>query len=64
MFQGTVNGSGLGDDISTLAKNHGYSITSDTVCGHVDFLGQNSDLTDFELEMTSGGLGGRRGNGS
>ena len=27
----TANGSGLGDGIATLAKTHGYTITSDEV---------------------------------
>ena len=51
----TANGSGLGDGIVTLAKNHGYTITSEEVYAHADFLGQDGDLTDFELEMISGG---------
>ena len=51
----TTNGSGLGDGIATLAKTHGYSITSEEVYAHTDFLGQDGDLTDFELEMISGG---------
>ena len=34
-----ANGSGLGDGIATLAKNHGYSITVDEVYAHGDFLG-------------------------
>ena len=51
----TANGSGLGDGIATLAKNHGYMITSDEVYAHADFLGQDGDLTDFELGMISGG---------
>ena len=51
----TANGSGLGDSIATLAKTHGYTITSDEVYAHQDFLGQDGDLTDFELEMISGG---------
>ena len=55
----TANGSGLGDNIATLAKNHGYTITSEEVYAHTDFLGQDGDLTDFELEMISGG-GGRK----
>ena len=50
-----VNGSGLGDGIATLAKNHGYTITSEEVYAHADFLGQDGDLTDFELELISGG---------
>jgi len=54
----TRNGSGLGDGIATLAKTHGYTITSEEVYAHQDFLGQDGDLTDFELEMISGG--GRR----
>ena len=52
-----ANGSGLGDGIATLAKNHGYTITSEEVYEHADFLGQDGDLTDFELEMISGGQG-------
>ena len=52
-----ANGSGLGDGIATLAKNHGYTITSEEVYAHADFLGQDGDLTDFELEMISGGRG-------
>ena len=51
----TANGSGLGDGIATLAKNHGYTITSDEVYAHADFLEQDGDLTDFELELISGG---------
>ena len=51
----TTNGSGLGDGIATLAKNHGYTITSEEVYAHADFLGQDGDVTDFELEMISGG---------
>ena len=50
-----ANGSGLGDGIATLAKNHGYTITSEEVYAHQDFLGQDGDLTDFELEIVSGG---------
>ena len=50
-----ANGSGLGDGIATLAKNHGYTITSEEVYAHADFLGQDGDLTDFELELISGG---------
>jgi hypothetical protein len=53
----TTNGSGMGDSIATLAKNHGYTITSDEVYAHADFLGQDGDLTDFELELISGGQG-------
>ena len=53
----TASGSGLGDGIATLAKNHGYTITSDEVYAHADFLGQDGDLTDFELELISGGQG-------
>ena len=51
----TTNRSGMGDSIATLAKNHGYTITSDEVYAHQDFLGQDGDLTDFELELISGG---------
>ena len=43
----TANGSGLGDGIATLAKNHGYTITSEEVYAHQDFLGQDGDLTDY-----------------
>ena len=57
----TANGSGLGDGIATLAKNHGYTITSEEVYAHQDFLGQDGDLTDFELEMVSGGAKGAGG---
>ena len=56
-----ANGSGLGDGIATLAKNHGYTITSEEVYAHQDFLGQDGDLTDFELEMGSGGAKGAGG---
>ena len=55
----TTNGSGFGDGIATLAKTHGYTITSEEVYAHADFLGQDGDLTDFELEMFSGGGYGR-----
>ena len=51
----TTNASGMGDSIATLAKNHGYTITSDEVYAHAEFLGQDGDLTDFELELISGG---------
>ena len=57
----SANGSGLGDGIAPLAKNHGYTITSEEVYEHADFLGQDSDLTDFELEMVSGGHSSRVG---
>ena len=57
----TANGAGLGDGIATLAKTHGYTITSEEVYAHQDFLGQDGDLTDFELELISGG--GRRKRG-
>ena len=53
-----TNGAGLEENIVTLAKNHGYTITQDDVTQHADFLGQDGDLTDFELEMISGGHGG------
>jgi hypothetical protein len=56
----TANGAGLGDGIATLAKTHGYAITSDEVYAHTDLLGQDGDLTDFELEMMSGGAQGVR----
>ena len=58
----TRNGSGLGDGIATLAKQHGYTITSDEVYAHADFLGQDGDLTDFELELISGGQRSGAGN--
>ena len=51
----SANGSGMGDGIATLAKNHGYTITSDEVYAHAEFLGQDGDLTDFELQLISGG---------
>ena len=51
----TANGAGLEENIVTLAKNHGYTVTKDDVTQHADFLGQDGDLTDFELEMISGG---------
>ena len=51
----TANESGLGDSIATLAKTHGFTITSDEVYAHAEFLGQDGDLTDFELELISGG---------
>ncbi len=35
----SANGSGLGEGITTLAKNHGYSITSEEVYAPADFLG-------------------------
>ena len=57
----SANGSGLGDGIATLAKNHGYTITSEEVYAHADFLGQDGDLTDFELELVSGGQSGGGG---
>jgi len=55
-----ANGAGLDENIVMLAKNHGYTITEDDVIQHADFLGRDGDLTDFELEMISGGrsLGG------
>ena len=58
----TTNGAGLGDSIATLAQNHGYTITSEEVYAHAEFLGQDGDLTDFELELISGGqVGGKSG---
>jgi hypothetical protein len=57
----TANGSGLGDGIATLAKTHGYTITSDEVYAHADFLGQDGNLTDFELQMVSGAGRGYNG---
>ncbi len=52
----TANGAGLEENIVTLAKNHGFTVTEDDVTQHADFLGQDGDLTDFELEMISGGV--------
>ena len=57
----TANGPGLGDGIPTLGMKHNYFFTSDEVYAHTDFLDQDDDLTDFELEMISGGGRGRRG---
>ena len=54
----TTNGSGLGDCIATLAKIHGFTITSGEVYDHQDFVGQHDDLTDFELQLISGGQNG------
>jgi len=54
----TTNESGMGDSIATLAKTHGFTITSDEVYAHAEFLGQDGDLTDFELELISGGQNG------
>ena len=51
----TANGSGMGDGIATLAKNHGFTITSEEVYAHQDILGEGGDLTDLELELISGG---------
>ena len=51
----TINGSGLGDGIATLGMKHNYFFTSEEVYAHQDFLGQDGDLTDFELELISGG---------
>ena len=51
----TTNGSGLGDGIATLGMKHNYFFTSEEVYSHADFLGQDGDLTDFELELISGG---------
>ena len=51
----------MGDGIATLAKTHGFTITSDEVYAHQDFLGQDGDLTDFELELISGGQVGGQG---
>ena len=51
----TANGAGLGDGIATLGMKHNYFFTAEEVSAHADFLGQDGDLTDFELEMISGG---------
>ena len=53
----TTNGSGLGDGIATLGMKYNYFFTSEEVYSHGDFLGQDGDLTDFELEMIGGGKG-------
>jgi len=50
-----ANGTGLEENIVTLAKNHGFTVTEAEVTQHADFLGQDGDLTDFELELISGG---------
>ena len=55
----TANGSGMGDGIATLAKTHGYTITSEEVYAHQDFFGHDVDLTDFELQLISGCQQGR-----
>ena len=60
----TTNGSGMGDGIATLAKNHGYTITSEEVYAHQEFLGQGDDLTYFGLELISGGQTGGNGKSS
>ena len=57
----TANGSGMGDGIATLAKTHGFIITSEEVYAHQDFLGQDGDLTGFELQLISGGQEGAGG---
>ena len=57
----SANGSALEENIVTLAKNQGFTITEEEVTQHADFLGQDGDLTDFELELISGGQGGRSG---
>ena len=36
----TANGAVLGDGIATLTKTYGYTITSDEVYAHADFLGR------------------------
>jgi aspartate/methionine/tyrosine aminotransferase len=36
----TTNSSGLGDGIATLAKTHGFTITSDEVYAHQTFWGK------------------------
>ena len=51
----TINGSGLGDGIATLGMKHNYFFTSEEVYAHQDFLGKGDDLTDFELQLISGG---------
>ena len=55
----------LGDGIATLGMKHNYFFTSEEVYQHADFLGEGGDLTDFELELISGGqAGGGGGNSS
>ena len=51
----TANGSGMGDGIATLAKTHAFTLTLDEVYAHQYVLGQGDDLTDFELQLISGG---------
>ena len=51
----TTNGSGMGDSIATLAKNHGYTITSDEVYSHAEFMRQDGDHTAFSLDLIIGG---------
>ena len=46
----------LGDGIATLSMKHHYFFTAEEVYAHQDFLEQDGDLTDFELEMISGGV--------
>ena len=57
----STDSSDLGDGIATLAKNQGYTITSHEVYAHAEFLGQDGDLTDFELELISRGQQSRSG---
>ena len=56
-----ANGVGLEENIVTLAKNHGFTVTEEEVTQHADFLGQDGDLTEFELELISGGQHRGRG---
>ena len=42
----TANGSGMGDGIATLAKNYGFTITSEEVYAHQDFLGLSGTFWD------------------
>lgn len=44
-------GDGIVDGIVTLAKNNGYTITSDEVYTYFDLLSRAEELTNFELDM-------------
>ena len=47
-----------------LAGNTKREATSDEVYAHAEFLGQGDDLTDFELQLISGGQTGGGGGDS
>ncbi|MBL6917863.1 MAG: hypothetical protein ISR36_04135 [Gammaproteobacteria bacterium] len=59
-----ANGYGLGDSISMLTKSYGYNITAEEVYEHQGFLGEGEELTDFELELISGGQTGISADGN